>query len=126
MTTSKPNPGSLVVVEEERLGPHAKRLLLAVPEDLPVFEAHFPGDAILPAHVEVREVVKHSGLAWPDLGAWQGSAGIKFKAPIRPGMRLELILRRDEAAQRVAFTLMHDEEVCAQGSLRFASEDTPG
>lgn len=125
MTQNKRNPASLVVIEEERLGPHAKRVLLSVPKDLRVFEAHFPGDAILPAHVEVREVVRQCRIAWPDLGSWQGSTGIKFKSPIRPGAQLELVLRRDEGTQRVSFTMTHHEGVCAQGSLRFASEDAP-
>ncbi len=111
----------LVVLDEEQLGPFRARLVLAVGTDLPVFDAHFPGHAIYPAYLEVREAVRHSRRSWPDLGAWQGANSIKFKAAVTPGMQIALELRRDEAAPHVRFTIAHHTNVCAKGDLCFAS-----
>lgn len=114
---------TLIVVEHEMVDAHQRRVVLDVPADLPVFEAHFPNDAILPAYLQTREVVHHSRIAWPGLGTWHGASGIKFKAAIRPGMRLELTLHRDEATTRVRFSIRCEAKTCALGTLRFAAED---
>lgn len=81
------------------------RFVLMVPADLPVLAGHFPGSPIVPAFVELREVVGRVGRVWPELGPYQGATALKFQAPIRPGAELELRLRRAPGSDRVRFTL---------------------
>ncbi|MCX4247047.1 hypothetical protein [Paraliomyxa miuraensis] len=106
------------------------RYVLAVPSELPVLAAHFPGSPIVPAFVELREVVGRAASAWPRLGAWRGASALKFQAPIRPGDRLELRLRRAEGTERVRFTIVITDGSapgtrCAVGTLLFEGAQEP-
>lgn len=96
---------------------------LAVPADLPLFADHFAGSPLLPAFCQLGEVVTRIHEAWADLGPWQGAASIKFKAPIRPGSAVELLLRRKSGQSAVKFTIATGDTVFAEGVLKFGSAD---
>ncbi len=69
------------------------RVLIVQPE-LAWFDGHFPGDPILAGVVQIRWAI---AAARELLGVTAGPAAVqqlKFKAPIRPGARLELEVRR--------------------------------
>lgn len=98
--------------------------VLAVPTNLPVFADHFAASPILPAYIQVSEVVARARRAWPDLGTWAGASAMKFQAPIRPGTSLVLRLRRCADRHRVEFWISAADTPCARGTLAFASLDT--
>lgn len=123
-----PRPNELLELRHEPLTQGQEhRFVLRVPVDLPVLAGHFPGSPIVPAFVELREVVRRVGRAWPGLGRWHGATSLKFQAPIRPGAELELRLARPDGGHRVRFTLtiVAGEALgtqCATGTLVFGEE----
>ncbi|MBL4689668.1 MAG: hypothetical protein JKY37_34085 [Nannocystaceae bacterium] len=94
----------------------------AVPESTPMSEAHFPGSALLPAFSQLGAVVSRVHRVWPQLGQWQGASSIKFKAPIRPGSKVELRLTRTGPGT-VKFAFRVEETLCANGTLAFAEPE---
>jgi 3-hydroxymyristoyl/3-hydroxydecanoyl-(acyl carrier protein) dehydratase len=70
------------------------RQVLDIRPDLPWFEGHFPTDPILAGVVQLRWAVS-AGRELLGVDAEPSAVlQLKFKSPIRPGCRLELLLER--------------------------------
>ncbi|MEY4581088.1 MAG: hypothetical protein RL701_5791 [Pseudomonadota bacterium] len=101
------------------------QISLQVPVDLPLFAGHFPGDPILPAIAQLDlivlpEIAQH----WPELTSPQELRRLKWTSPIRPGdvLRVELLRHCANAAEvRVEFTILRENEACAQGTVVFTA-----
>lgn len=99
------------------------RFVLGVPESLAVFADHFPGAPLLPAFIQLTEVIRRINRVWPDLGAWSGASAMKFKSPIRPGSDIVLDLRRVRGTGEVQFSISREHTACASGTLLFTSTE---
>jgi hypothetical protein len=92
-----------------------------VPSDLAYFEGHFEGDPILPGVVQLEVLVARQVAAtWPDLARVREITRLRFRAPIRPGDDLLLILARP-APDRVEFEVKRGETSCSSGTLHFGT-----
>lgn len=88
---------------------------LAVSPDLLWFAGHFPGRPILPGVVLLHWA---AGLARRHLGADLPAARefqVKFKAVVRPGDILTLILAHDPAKRRIGLEYRCGDTVCCGG-----------
>jgi 3-hydroxymyristoyl/3-hydroxydecanoyl-(acyl carrier protein) dehydratase len=113
----------IVELSHERVhdgGLDEHRFVLTVPADLPAFEGHFPSSPILPAFIQLSEIVARVNRVCPDLGTWAGASAVKFTSPIRPGAQVVLRLRPGSGGQQVRFTVSVANTVCASGALTFA------
>ena len=91
---------------------------VVLPADTPYVRGHFPGAPIVPAAVQLHElVVAAIRRAWPDLGALRGVRRARFQAPVAPGDALTLRLRR--TALVVAFEVRRADALCSSGSVEF-------
>lgn len=92
-------------------------LELGLPSDLLWFQGHFPDFPILPGVVQIHWVLHfarlHLGLDLPSAQEYQ----IKFKALIRPGESLWLVLAPDFAKKRLDFDYCRGEQVCCTGRV---------
>ena len=117
-----PSSRELTELSHERVRDDAvveHRFVLAVPGSLAVFADHFPGAPLLPAFIQLTEVIRRINRVWPDLGAWSGASAMKFKSPILPGSDIVLDLRRARGAGEVAFSISREHTACASGTLLF-------
>lgn len=102
----------------------ARRLTFTVPERLPCFAGHFPGDPVLPGVVQLDALVaRQVERLWPDAGALRAVKRLKFSKVIRPGERLCVELSRDAAAGTVTFSIDGPGGRCASGTLVFEQRE---
>ena len=97
----------------------AARLTLAVPEDSPWLDGHFPDRAVLPGVVQLRWAIDASRLVWPGLTTVTAVANLKFRAPILPPAVMVLSLALDETGKRLQFTFHQDGNVRSTGRVTF-------
>ncbi|MEZ4385842.1 MAG: hypothetical protein R3A79_31275 [Nannocystaceae bacterium] len=98
------------------------RVAVEVPDDMLYFSGHFPGYPILPGVAQlVPLVVGQIRGAWADLAHPRRLSRLKFRQPIFPGARLELVLERRAGAARVQFRLLRDGRTCSEGTLDYAA-----
>ncbi|MEE4172951.1 MAG: hypothetical protein V2I57_01710 [Xanthomonadales bacterium] len=107
--------------------PKTVRLELAVAEDNPWVEGHFPEQAVLPGVVLLRWAIEAATAQWPILGAVRSVSNLKFQRPVLPPATLTLILelrtsKRPEDApdHRLTFRYDQDDQACVRGGVRFA------
>ncbi len=104
------------------------RAVYVVPVSSKRFDGHFLGDPLLPALVQLHDLVlPATRMAWPELGAFTRMTRVKFTSPVRPGARVAVALSRRE--ERVEFTLEvgasaggSPEESASRGILQFAAQ----
>ena len=89
---------------------------LAVPEDLPAFQGHFPGRPILPGVVQIDWVAQLAAKSW-GLPSVARVFQVKFRNIISPGNALTLTLRFDRARGRVHFEYTSDESIMSAGRI---------
>ncbi len=90
-----------------------------VPEDLPYFRGHFPGDPVLAGIVQLEELVLARVRAmWSEPVRLAKVTRLRFRRPIRPGDDLELTIAH-EAPTRVAFAIACRGVPCSAGTLHF-------
>ena len=95
-----------------------RELTVCVRDDAPQLEGHFPGRPVLPAVAQLADLIlPEIHAAWPDLPPLSGAPRIKFTRVVSRGERLRLTLARVES--KVRFQLVHDQAVCASGTLTF-------
>lgn len=95
-----------------------------VPAALPCFEGHFPGRAVLPAVVQLHDVVLPAArAAWPDLAGLRRATRLKFRRLV--GVDSALTLRMERRDDTLTFTLDHGGDTVSSGMLAFAPEPTP-
>lgn len=90
-----------------------------VPADLKFFDGHFPGDPIVPGVAQVVAIAEEAARnVWPSLPETRGLRRVKFTLAIRPND--EVVLRLERKADRVAFRMFKNEELCSRGSILLA------
>jgi len=98
-----------------------------VPPDLPYFNGHFPGFAILSGVAQLHEfVLPRVEARFPDLPELRRIRRLKFRRPIRPGDQIALHLERAGTDPVVRFRITRDDEPCTSGTLIFAAGGCPG
>lgn len=98
---------------------NAAHRVLYVPQDLPWFEGHFPGEPILAGVVQLRWAI---AAARELMGVARGPDSIrqlKFKSPIRPGCVLDLVLSRPDGAAAIAFAFRSASGEHSSGRLHY-------
>ena len=101
-------------------------LALEVPANLRWFEGHFDGNPVLPATVQLHEVLRLTATIWPNLTALRRITGAKFRRPIRPLDSLRLRLERTRGATKTRFTFVRGDEICSLGVFEFAHAEGAG
>jgi 3-hydroxymyristoyl/3-hydroxydecanoyl-(acyl carrier protein) dehydratase len=82
------------LLSEERTGATWLRRSLYLPRDLSWFDGHFPQEAILAGVVQIKWAIEAAAELRGDGARPASIQQLKFKAPIRPEMTLELTLDR--------------------------------
>jgi 3-hydroxymyristoyl/3-hydroxydecanoyl-(acyl carrier protein) dehydratase len=109
-----------VLVQDERLSATSLRRSYFLPAELIWFEGHFPDEAILPGVVQLQWAIKAAAVLRTDATAPQSIQQLKFTAPIRPGMTIEL--KVDAAvADVITFAYTSVAGAHSSGRLQFAS-----
>lgn len=91
---------------------------LEVPENCGWFDGHFSGYPILPAAVQLRDIVMAAvRRARPELGRLLGCSRMKFVERIRPADSLALELCWQRGAGEVGFVLRRGDAVCSSGQV---------
>ncbi len=91
-----------------------------VPPDLRWFRGHFEGNPVLPAIVQIHEVLRLITSTWPDLAGLRRITHAKFQKPIRPSEALRLRLTRVPGAKTATYEYRREGETCSSGTLEFA------
>ena len=108
-----------VLVEHQHDG--VWTLELEVPHDLVYFAGHFPGAPVLPGVVQVAWAL---ALAAPRLGTPTRCTlmeALKFQRLLRPGDRVELVLRHDVARQKLHFAYRDGDKAYSSGRLAWSA-----
>jgi 3-hydroxyacyl-[acyl-carrier-protein] dehydratase len=87
----------------------AQALVVLADEAHPVFKAHFEGNPLLPAFLQVDMIAEIFGLQVT------GISRSKFMEPLRPSD--EVLIRLEKRAQGVKVRLMKQERMCSEMSL---------
>lgn len=97
-------------------------LELYVPPDLIYFPGHFPEAPVLPGVVQVAWAL---ALAAQRLGTpprCRVMEALKFQRLLRPGDRVELVLRHDKARNKLHFSYRHGDTAYSSGRLAWSAE----
>lgn len=88
---------------------------------LDVFEGHFPGNPILPGVVQIDLIIAAAARMFqsrPET-AFLGLSAIKFKAMVRPGDSLRLLLECTPPG--VSFAVKRGSDICTMGHLLYGA-----
>lgn len=99
---------------------HERRYALDIPYDLAHFSGHFPSVPVVPG---VAQIGWAMALAQRDLYPglrFGGMEALKFQRLLRPGDMARLVLRWEEAKQKLYFTCTVDDAPCASGRILHA------
>lgn len=97
-------------------------LELLVPRGLVYFDGHFPDAPVLPGIVQIKWAL---ALAAPRLGTSARCTlmeALKFQRLLRPGDRVELVLRYDTARRKLHFAYRHGDVAYSSGRLAWSAE----
>ena len=94
-----------------------------VPSNLRWFQGHFDGNPVLPAMVQLYEVLQLMATTWPDLTGLRRVTRAKFRRPIRPLDSLRLRLERNRGAGKASFAFVRGDEICSSGVFEFAPSE---
>lgn len=97
-------------------------LALLVPHELVYFAGHFPAAPVLPGVVQIAWAL---ALAAPRLGTPARCTlmeALKFQRLLRPGDRVELVLRYDTARQKLHFAYRDGDKAYSSGRLAWSAE----
>lgn len=128
----KLSPGETVRLE---MGAHVRRddgevesheFELRVPTDLRWFRGHFEDNPVLPAVVQIHEVLRLVTTTWPDLACLRRITRAKFQKPIRPSDALRLRLTRVRGVKKATFEYRRGGKTCSSGALVFAGAGGEG
>jgi 3-hydroxymyristoyl/3-hydroxydecanoyl-(acyl carrier protein) dehydratase len=112
---------TLPAIAHLRQDGHQAAISFVLSPDLDVFRGHFPNMPILPGVAQLDWVmqltVRCFGIAEPVARDFQ----VKFSDVIRPGVLLVLLLRLDQAGQRLFFEYKVDERIMSSGRIKLES-----
>jgi len=112
-----PLPESAIVLGERREG-DTHILDLELPLDLACFADHFPDAPVVPGVLQVGWAI---AFAAPRLGTpstFRAMDGMKFQRLLRPGDRVQLVLRHDAPRRRLHFAYRSDDAPVSSAHLR--------
>lgn len=110
----------LILAEHQQDGVWTLELL--IPHELVYFAGHFPGAPVLPGLVQIAWAL---ALAAPRLGTpsrCRLMEAVKFQHLLRPGDRVELVLRYDTARQKLHFAYRHGDKAYSSGRLAWSAD----
>ncbi|GGA37201.1 acyl-CoA synthetase [Dyella nitratireducens] len=110
----------VVVAEHQQDG--VWTLALLVPRDLVYFAGHFPQAPVLPGVVQIAWAL---ALATPRFGTparCKRMEALKFQRLLRPGDRVELMLRYDTGRQTLHFAYRDGDKAYSSGRLAWSAE----
>ncbi len=96
--------------------------VVSVPADLPFFEGHFPGFAILPGLTQIQWAVELARTAFALPRHFAGLSNLKFMKPVRPGATVEFTLTLSDDKKNASFVLTSSGDTHAKGKLLFSDE----
>jgi len=99
---------------------------LKIPATSPYLAGHFPGDPILPGVAQVQIFVEALSTSLDQRLAWREVEVVRFRRPVRPGARYELVARLPDQDGVAGFELMAAEGLVADGRLRLVAESGSG
>ena len=99
---------------------------LRVPSDLRWFRGHFEDNPVLPAVVQILEVLRLVTTTWPDLARLRRITRAKFQKPIRPSDALRLHLTRVRGVRKATFEYRRGGKTCSSGGLVFTGSGGEG
>ena len=107
-------------IDKERTDQDASVFTVAVPEDCPFFEGHFPGRPILPAIGQLAILTELVRLATGYAKSLTGIDGLKLTGQVLPGDRLEVRLEVSRADGTARFSIVRDGAPVSSGTLQLA------
>lgn len=108
-----------VILSQHTDGHHAT-FTLEVPADLPYFQGHFPGFAILPGVVQLGWAEHLGRRLFPLPPRFLALEALKFQDLILPGYRLTLTLLFKSEKGKLEFSFASDAGKHSSGRLVFA------
>ncbi|GEM_PF-3410692 len=111
-----------VDILERRMDKNSLSVKISIPQECVYFEGHFDGFPILPGVAQLSIIRKEIQACWPDLSAPKALRALKFKSPITPNSRIEIVL--DRLDKDVKFTIIFDPQpqdgsrhICTSGAF---------
>ncbi|TDV66049.1 acyl-coenzyme A synthetase/AMP-(fatty) acid ligase [Pseudomonas sp. LP_7_YM] len=98
-------------------------LELQVPLDLAYFTGHFPGTPILPGVVQVDWAIALGQRLLNLPPRFAGMEVLKFQQLVRPGDRITLALRFDQARGKLYFAYRNGDAACSSGRILWVAAD---
>lgn len=107
----------------QRLEDEELLLELHVPLDLAYFTGHFPGTPILPGVVQVDWAIALGQRLMSLPSRFAGMEVLKFQQLVRPGDRITLALRFDQARGKLYFAYRNGDAACSSGRILWVAAD---
>ncbi|WMD22885.1 AMP-binding protein [Achromobacter seleniivolatilans] len=112
-----PRPVQPAEIEQPGQPANERRYTLDIPLDLAYFSGHFPSAPVVPGVAQISWALS---LAQRDLYPglrFGGMEALKFQRLLRPGDTAILVLRWEEAKQKLYFTCTVDDAPCSSGRI---------
>lgn len=97
-------------------------LALYLPPDLVYFPGHFPQAPVLPGAVQIAWALAFGAQRLGTPARCRIMEALKFQRLLRPGDRVELVLRHDRARNKLHFTYRHGDTAYSSGRLAWSAE----
>lgn len=97
-------------------------LELRVPADLVYFAGHFPQAPVLPGAVQIAWALALASLRLGTPARCHGMEALKFQRLLRPGDRVDLVLRHDTMRNKLHFAYRHGDQAYSSGRLTWSAE----
>lgn len=97
-------------------------LMLHVPPELAYFPGHFPQAPVLPGAVQIAWALAFASQRFGTPKRCKVMEALKFQRLLRPGDRVELVLRYDRARHTLHFAYRHGDTAYSSGRLAWRAE----
>lgn len=104
---------------------HSYRLMLEIPCDLAHFSGHFPQTPVVPGIAQIGWAVAFAKQHLVPQLQIGGMEVLKFQRLLRPGDRVELLLRWDVERGKLYFSYQADGQACSSGRIVQAEHHGP-